>query len=93
MNHQYVASVKKKKKHLRFWDVKLSIWSVLSKLGKKSGSQMFNIDSVSVWTEVCLIIQETKTRISGHQHPVHQEPRGSDLVVETGHMSISWALC
>ena len=37
-------------KQLGFWDMKLSIWSVLSKLGKKSCSQMFDINSVSVWT-------------------------------------------
>ena len=51
MNHQCVTSVKKMKtKQLGFWDMKLSIWSVLSKLGKKSCSQMFDINSVSVWT-------------------------------------------
>lgn len=46
-------------KQLRFWDMKLSIWSVLSKSGKKSCSQMFDIDSISVQTEVCFITQET----------------------------------
>ena len=79
-------------KQLGFWDMKLSIWSVLSKLGKKSCSQILDIDSVSVWTEVCLITQETKIQKPGHQQPVHQELYGSVLAVETGHMSISQAL-
>ena len=69
--------------------MKLSIWSVLSKLGKKSCSQMFDVDSVSVWTEMCLITQETEIQKPGHQQPLHQEPRGSVPVVETGHMSTS----
>ena len=54
--------------------MKLSIWSVLSKLGKKSCSQMFDVDSVSVWTEMCLITQETEIQKPGHQQPLHQEP-------------------
>ena len=53
---------------------------------------MFDVDSVSVRTQVCLITQETKIQKPGHQQPVHQEPRGSVLVVETGHMSISLGL-
>lgn len=61
-------------KQLGFWDMKLSIWSVLSKLGKKSCSQMFDVDSVSVWTEMCLITQETEIQKPGHQQPLHQEP-------------------
>ena len=72
--------------------MKLSIWSVLSKSGKKSCSQMFDIDSISVQTEVCFITQETKMQKPGHQQPVHQEPRCSVLAVETGHMSISRGL-
>lgn len=68
-----------KTKQLGFWDLKLSIWSVLSKLGKKSCSQMFDVDSVSVWTEMCLITQETEIQKPGHQQPLHQEPRGSSL--------------
>ena len=72
---------KMRTKQLGFWDMKLSIWSVLSKLGKKSCSQILDIDSVSVWTEVCLITQETKIQKPGHQQPVHQEPRGSVLAV------------
>ena len=77
MNHQCVASVKKMKtKQLGFWDMKLSIWSFLSKLGRKSCSQMF-----SVRTEVCFITQETKIQKPGHQQPVHQEPRSSVLAV------------
>ena len=72
--------------------MKLSIWSVLSKLGKKSCSQMFDIDRISVQAEVCLITEETKIRKPGHQQPVHQEPRGSVLEVETCHMSISRGL-
>ena len=35
----------------------------------------------TVWTEVCLIRQETKIQKPGHQQPVHQEPRGSVLAV------------
>ena len=53
---------------------------------------MFNIDSVSVRTQVCLITQETKIQKPGHQQPVHQEPRGSVLEVETSHTSISLGL-
>ena len=69
--------------------MKLSIQSVQSKLGKKSCSQMFDVDSVSVRTQVCLITQETKIQKSGCQQPVHQELRDSILAVETAHMSIS----
>ena len=36
---------------------------------------------VSVTAQVCLITQETKIQKSGHQQPVHQEPRGSVLAV------------
>ena len=68
--------------------MKLSIWSVLSKLGRKSCSQMFDVDSVSIRTEVCFITQETKIQqhqlyaaSAGHQQPVHQEPCGSVLAV------------
>ena len=53
---------------------------------------MFDIDRISVQAEVCLITEETKIRKPGHQQPVHQESRGSVLVVETGHMSISLGL-
>ena len=53
---------------------------------------MSGIDSVSVRTQVCLITQESKIQKPGHQQPVHQESRGSVLVVETGHMSISLGL-
>ena len=53
---------------------------------------MSNIDSVSVWTQVCLITQETKIQKPGYHKPVPQEPRGSILGVETGHMSISLGL-
>ena len=53
---------------------------------------MSDIDSVSVRTKVCLITQETKIQKSGHQQPVHQEPHGSILLVETGHVSISLGL-
>ena len=42
---------------------------------------MFNIDSVSVRMQVCLITQETKIQKPGHQQPVRQEPRGSVLAV------------
>ena len=67
-------------KQLGFWDMKLSIWSVLSKLGKKSCSQMFDVDSVSVWTEMSLITQETEIQKPGHQQPLHQwfSPCGGD---------------
>ena len=53
---------------------------------------MSDIDSVSVRTQVCLITQETKIQKSGHKQPVHQEPRGSIPLVETGHVSISLGL-
>ena len=53
---------------------------------------MSDIDSVSVRTQACLITQETKIQKPGHQQPVHQEPRGSVLEVETCHMSISRGL-
>ena len=53
---------------------------------------MSDIDSVSVRKQACLITQETKIQKPGHQQPVHQESRGSVLVVETGHMSISLGL-
>ena len=53
---------------------------------------MSDIDCVSVRTQVCLITQETKIQKPGHQQPVQQEPCGSILVVETGHVSISLGL-
>ena len=53
---------------------------------------MSDIDSVSVRTQVCHITQETEIKKFGHQQLVHQEPCGSVLEVETGHMSISWGL-
>ena len=53
---------------------------------------MFDIDSVSVWTEACLITQETEIQKPGCQKPLHQEPRGSVLMVETGHMSTTRGL-
>ena len=53
---------------------------------------MSDIDSVSDRTQVCLTTQETKTQKSGHQQPVHQEPHGSILAVDTGHVSISLGL-
>ena len=40
-----------------------------------------SIDSISVRTQVCLITQETKIQKPGRQLPMHQEPRGSVLVV------------
>ena len=62
------------------------------KTGKKACSYRFDIDSISVRTQIYLITQETKMQKSGCQQPVHQEPRGSVLAVETGHTSTSWAL-
>ena len=38
---------------------------------------------------MCHITQETEIQKSRHQQLMHQEPRGSVLVVATGHMSIS----
>ena len=49
---------------------------------------MSDIDSVSDRTQVCLITQETKIQKSGDQQPMHQEPHGSILAVETSHVSI-----
>ena len=76
-------------KQLGFWDMKLSIWSVLSKLGKKSCSQMFNVDNISVLTESMSHHtgnQDTETwksaaGVSGTMWLI--------LAVQTGHMSIS----
>ena len=49
---------------------------------------MFDVDSISVRTQVCLITQETKIQKFGCQQPVHQESYDSILAVETAHTSI-----
>ena len=49
---------------------------------------MFDVDSISVRTQVYLITQETKIQKSGCQQPVHQESHDSILVVEKAHTSI-----
>ena len=49
---------------------------------------MFDVDSISVRTQVYLITQETKIQKSGCQQPVHQESHDSILAVETAHTPI-----